>query len=188
MTETVGLTGLWLALSADWSAQGVGLRLRQPEDFDFLRALYRSTRSAEVTAAGFDPLTAAAFLNSQFELQCRHFDAHYTLGGQRLIVLASGHPVGRVELWATEAEGRPDLRLVDISLLREWRGRGLGTALLLAVQQAAAADGRSVSLHVDKLNPAGRLYTRLGFRKIADTGASWRLGWRAGKRTSARRT
>jgi hypothetical protein len=75
--ETIALTGLWLALSADWSAQGVGLR--QPEDFDFLRALYRITRMAEVAAADFDPLTAAAFLNSQFELQCRHFEAHSTL-------------------------------------------------------------------------------------------------------------
>ncbi len=186
MSANLGLTRPWIALSADWSARGVELRLRQPDDLAFLRDLYRSTRAAEVAAAGFDPLTAARFLNSQFELQGRHFEAHYTLGGQRLIVLGGNQPIGRVELWGTEADGRPDLRLVDISLLPDWQGRGLGRALLLAVQHTAMADGRSVSLHVDKLNPALRLYTRLGFRKSADTGASWRMGWRGGKRASVR--
>lgn len=169
----LGLAGVWITLPADWQARGFGLRLRQPEDLTFLRDLYRSTRAEEVAAAGFDAFTAAIFLNSQFELQCRHFDAHYTIGGQRIVVTAQGRPIGRVELWASGA----DLRLVDLSLLPEWRGKGLGAALLAAVQQAA--DGRSVSLHVDKLNRAYRLYTRMGFRKAGDTGASWRMEWRA---------
>ncbi|KJV10364.1 hypothetical protein VZ95_05385 [Elstera litoralis] len=173
MPDTIGLAGLWLALPADWQARGIGLRLRQPDDLAFLRDLYRSTRAEEVAAAGFDALTAAVFLNSQFDLQCRHFDAHYTLGGQRIVVTTQDRPIGRAELWASGA----DLRLVDLSLLPEWRGQGLGAALLAAVQQAA--EGRSVSLHVDKLNRAYRLYTRLGFRKAGDAGASWRMEWRA---------
>jgi len=168
-----------LALSADWRARGIGLRLRQPEDLAFLRDLYRSTRAGEMAAAGFDPLEAAVFLNSQFDLQCRHFDAHYASGGQRLVVMARDQPIGRMELWAGDAAGRPDLRLVDISLLPEWRGQGLGAELLAAVQRAAAAEGRSVSLHVDKFNRALRLYSRLGFRKTNDTGPSWRMEWRA---------
>ena len=187
MPDTLGLAGLWIALPADWQARGMGLRLRQPEDLTFLRDLYRSTRAGEVAAAGFDPLTAAIFLNSQFDLQCRHFDAHYVLGGQRLVVTAQDQPIGRVELWASEPEGHADLRIVDIGLLPEWRGRGLGAVLLAAVQQAAAAESRSVSLHVDKLNRAYRLYTRLGFRKAGDTGASWRMEWRAGKHRKSRR-
>ncbi len=176
-----------MALPADWQARGFGFRLRQPEDLAFLRDLYRSTRADEVAAAGFDALTAAVFLNSQFDLQCRHFDAHYGLGGQRLVVTAQGQPIGRLELWASEPEGLADLRIVDISLLPDWRGRGLGAVLLAAVQQAAAAQGRSVSLHVDKLNRAFRLYSRLGFRKAGDTGASWRMEWRAGKLRKSRR-
>lgn len=173
----MGLAGLWIALPASWRARGIGLRLRQSGDFAFLRDLYRSTRAAEVAAAGFDSLTAALFLNSQFDFQCRHFDAHYTLDGQRIVVTAQDQPIGRIELWMSDVDGRPDLRVVDISLLPEWHGQGLGAALLAAVQQAAAAEGRSVSLHVDKLNHAYRLYTRLGFRKAADTGASWRMEW-----------
>ncbi|CCG40576.1 GNAT family N-acetyltransferase [Magnetospirillum molischianum] len=178
MPENFGLAGLWIALPANWLARGIGLRLRQSDDFAFLRDLYRRTRAEEVAAAGFDSLTAALFLNSQFDLQCRHFAAHYTLGGQRIVVTAQDQPIGRIELWISDVDGRFDLRVVDISLLPEWRGQGLGAALLAAVQQAAATEGRSVSLHVDKLNRAYRLYTRLGFRKAADAGASWRMEWR----------
>ncbi|WP_428249048.1 GNAT family N-acetyltransferase [Ferrovibrio sp.] len=168
----------WLALSARAAARGFGLRLRLPEDLSFLRALYRSTRAGEVAAAGLPSLAAAVFLNSQFDLQCRHFDAHYTLGGQRLILLEQQQPIGRIELWQNSIGTRPDLRLVDISLLPAWRGQGLGAELLAALQRTAAADGRSISLHVDKNNRAYRLYSRLGFRKVADAGASWRLEWR----------
>lgn len=172
----------WLEIAPGWAARGIGLRLRQPEDLGFLRDLYRSTRAGEAAAAGLQPFAAAVFLNSQFELQCRHYDQHYTLSGQRLIILEQQHPIGRVELWANsiQASDRPqrlDLRLVDISLLPSWRGQGLGTELLAALQRSAAAHGRSISLHVDKLNRAFRLYSRLGFRKVADTGASWRLEW-----------
>lgn len=181
MPDTLGRAGLWVALPADWPGRGLALRVRQPGDMAFLRDLYRSTRAEEVAAAGFDPIAGALFLNSQFDLQCRHFDAHYTLGGQRLIVVAQDQPIGRLDLWQTETAGRPDLRLVDLSLLPAWRGQGLGAALLVAVQQAAAAQGRSVSLHVDKFNRAFTLYRRLGFKKVGDTGASWRMEWRAGR-------
>lgn len=181
MPDTLGRAGLWVALPADWSAKGVGLRLRQPGDRAFLRDLYRSTRAEEVAAAGFDPLTGALFLNSQFDLQCRHFDAHYILGGQRLIGVAQDQPIGRLDLWQNETSGRPDLRVVDLSLLPAWRGQGLGAALLVAVQQAAVEQGRSVSLHVDKFNRALNLYRRLGFKKVGDTGASWRMEWRAAR-------
>jgi ribosomal protein S18 acetylase RimI-like enzyme len=175
-----------LSLSAEWEARGIGLRLRQSEDLAFLRDLYHTTRAEEVAAAGLDALSAALFLSGQFDLQCRHFDAHHMLGGQRLVVLAGDRPIGRIDLWRTEAAGRPDLRLVDISLLPEWRGQGLGAGLLGAVQRAAADGGRSVSLHVDKMSRAIHLYRRLGFRKMADTGASWRMEWRAGGASRAR--
>ena len=51
------------------------LRLRPAAEADlpFLRALYGTTRSSEVAAAGWPPVLAEAFLASQFDLQHRHF-------------------------------------------------------------------------------------------------------------------
>ena len=75
-------------------------------------------------------------------------------------------PVGRlyVDRWPRE------VRIVDISLLPEHRGRGLGGALLAAVFAEADAAGKPVSIHVERFNPALRLYTRLGFAFREDKG------------------
>lgn len=179
MPGKIGSAALWIAPPADWLRQGIALRLRQADDRAFLRALFETTPAAQLLAASFDAGAAAPLIDSQFDFQCRHFDAHYREGGQRIIAAAHDKPIGRIELWRSDADSRRDLRIVDITLLPEWCGRGVGSALLSAVQRAAADDARSVSLHVDKMNPAYRLYARLGFRAVADAGASWRMEWRA---------
>jgi predicted N-acetyltransferase YhbS len=60
---------------------------------------------------------------------------------------------------------------------RVHRGAGIGTALLGDLLAEAAAAGRSVTIHVERFNPAPRLYQRLGFRQIADRGVYLFLGW-----------
>ena len=44
--------------------------------------------------------------------------------------------------------------------------------------EAAQADKR-VSIHVEHVNPALRLYTRLGFRPVADQGVYVLMEWSA---------
>jgi ribosomal protein S18 acetylase RimI-like enzyme len=57
-----------------------------------------------------------------------------------------------------------DWRLVDLALLPALRGRGLGAALLAALQVRAAAHGARIGLAVLRTNaPALRLYRRAGF-------------------------
>lgn len=170
-----------LDLDAQWKDKGVVVRRRRPDDLSFLRSLFRSTRWDETVAAGMPPVVAMAFLDQQFQLQCLHYDQYYVLGGRRFVVTVGQEPVGRVELWDdNSAEPGPDLRLVDISLLPQWRGMGLGTALMQAVQTLAKREGRTVSLHVDKDGAAERLYRRLGFRRTGDAGIRWRMEWSPG--------
>ncbi|TDD66980.1 GNAT family N-acetyltransferase [Jiangella aurantiaca] len=62
-------------------------------------------------------------------------------------------------------EGWTDL----VSVLREWRGRGLAGALLTAAMRAYAAGGMQYAgLDVDTDNPTGALgvYTRLGYERM----------------------
>lgn len=61
-------------------------------------------------------------------------------------------------------------RIVDISLLPAYRGRGIGTRLLTSVIAEADSAGKPVSIHVEVFNPARRLYERLGFVQIEDKG------------------
>ena len=56
------------------------------------------------------------------------------------------------------------IRLVDLCLLPAFRGRGIGTALLVDLQNEARAHGKSLDLSVAADNAgARRLYNRLGF-------------------------
>jgi ribosomal protein S18 acetylase RimI-like enzyme len=59
---------------------------------------------------------------------------------------------------------------MDIALLPERRGRGIGTRLLQELLDAGRASGRSVSIHVERENPARRLYERLGFHAVGEHG------------------
>jgi predicted GNAT family acetyltransferase len=71
------------------------------------------------------------------------------------------------------------IRIVDIALLADYCNRGLGTTLVRALQAEAAASGKPLTIHVERFNPALRLYERLGFKQIADRGVYWFMEWRA---------
>jgi ribosomal protein S18 acetylase RimI-like enzyme len=54
-----------------------------------------------------------------------------------------------------------------VAVLPEYRGKGIGTALLMRHLEAAAGLYRALSLSVSPRNPAKRLYERLGFEIVA---------------------
>ena len=71
-----------------------------------------------------------------------------------------------------------EIHLVDIALLPEFRGQGIGTRLLEVVQTEAEAAGLPVGLSVAKDNRALNLYGRLGFCRMADDGVYLKMEWR----------
>jgi GNAT superfamily N-acetyltransferase len=148
-------------------AQGLGIACRPATDADLpvLAETYVSTRAEEVAQTGWPVETQQRFLLQQFEAQHRHYRAHYP-NAQWLVIERDGVPLGRlyVEEWERE------FRLIDIALLPQARGGGIGGALLEDVIEAAAARGKGVSIHVERMNPAMRLYLRLGFAKTDEHG------------------
>lgn len=164
-----------LALPSEWAARGFVLRGETIDDLPFLERLYASVRGAELEAAGWPEEVRQSFLASQFAFQTRHYADAYA-GADFGIVARDGEPAGRLYLFRSAG----DVRVVDVSLLPEWRGGGLGTMLLQAVQAEAAAEGKTVSLHVDMMNPAQNLYRRLGFVEAGTHGPSWCMVWRSG--------
>ena len=46
-----------------------------------------------------------------------------------------------------------------------------------ALQAEAAASRKPLRIHVERFNPALRLYERLGFKQIADRGVYWFMEW-----------
>lgn len=109
----------------------------------------------------------------QFEAQDLHYRTHYPNARFQLIV-HEGRRVGRLYLH----EAGEEIRIMDIALLPEARGCGIGSLLLREILAQAAASNRVVTLHVEFNNPARRLYDRLGFRHVADEGVYLRMEWR----------
>ena len=106
-----------------------------------------------------------AFVRMQFEAQDAWWRENYPDATFDVIVV-DGEPAGRLYVY----RGDSDIRIVDIALLPEYRGRGLGSALMRDLLAEADADGKSVTIHVERMNPALRLYGRLGFSVAEDKG------------------
>ena len=154
---------------------GLTFRPETDDDIGFLRDLYVSMRWDELA-----PLTEWSeaakmdFLTQQFTLQRRHYRSAYHDAAFLVIADGAGDRIGRIYLY----HGGSDIRVVDVGLLPDRRGRGIGAALFQALFTMAQASNRSVSVHVEKFNPAQRLYERLGFRDVSEDGPYRLMEWR----------
>src|SRR5207244_12709415 len=82
------------------------------------------------------------------------------------VILVDGEPAGRLYVH----RGPSEIRIVDVALLPEQRGSGGGTRLLGDLLAEADEASKSVTIHVERMNPALRLYERLGFALAEDKG------------------
>ena len=114
-------------------------------DLPFLERLYASTRQDELSVVPWSEEQKSDFLAWQFQAQHTHYMQHYP-DADFDIILKKGKPAGRLyqETWSNE------IRIIDIALLPEYRGRGIGTRLLKDIQATARKKGLSVSIHVEK--------------------------------------
>ncbi|MBK9711275.1 MAG: GNAT family N-acetyltransferase [Kouleothrix sp.] len=145
-----------------------------PEDEPFLRRVYASTRLEELAPLGWSAEQQQAFLDQQFDAQHRHYQTYYG-DAEFLLILRDAQPIGRLYV----ARWPEQIALIDIALLPEYRGAGIGSRLLRALIDEAAAAGKPLRIHVEKFNPALRLYQRLGFYPIEDKGIYWYMEWAA---------
>ena len=100
-------------------------------------------------------------------------------GDEGVIAEVSGRSVGAawVRLFSKEAPGygfvSEDIGELTIALLPEYRGCGIGTMMLKRLLDLLARQGvHTLSLSVDPLNPALRLYKRFGFIETGTIGDS----------------
>jgi len=127
----------------------------------------------ELAPLGWADEQLAAFLKMQFTAQHRHYQATYP-NADFHVILADGNPAGR--LYADRQPG--EIRLIDIAILPQYRGAGIGSRLLADLLAEAEQAGKPVSLHVEKFNPALSWYERLGFSIVDDRGVYWFMEWR----------
>src|SRR3954454_6237190 len=152
----------------------LSLRPITPADLPFLLRVYASTREEEMAmVVDWTPEQKDAFVRSQFEAQHGWYQDHYQ-GARFDVILVDGVPAGRLYVHRRESE----IRLVDITLLPEFRGGGTGSALLRDLLAEGEAAGKRVTIHVEVFNPAMRLYERLGFLPVEERGPYRLTEWR----------
>jgi ribosomal protein S18 acetylase RimI-like enzyme len=141
--------------------------LRPVTDADraFLVELYGSTREGELAQVEWQPGAKRAFVEQQFSAQDAHYRANYP-GATLDVIEVDGEPAGRLYVH----RGPSDIRIMDIAMAPEFRGRGIGTSLLRELMAEADESGRKLSIHVEMNNPARSLYDRLGFRPAGEHG------------------
>ncbi len=141
------------------------LRPISSSDHGFLLRLYASTREEELAQVPWSEGERDAFLRHQFDAQDRNFREHYPTASFDVVEL-DGVPVGRLYV----SRRTDEIRIMDVSLLPEHRGAGIGTRLVRSILDEAARAGKRTSVHVEQHNPARRLYERLGFVPVAERG------------------
>lgn len=153
--------------------ESLSLRSITAEDDAFLARVYASSRADELAVTGWTEQLKADFCRSQFDAQSAYYAANYP-GASFQIIERNGWPVGRlyVDRWEKE------IRIVDITLLSEFRGSGIGTKLLRELQDEARQAAKSVTIHVERFNRALTLYQRLGFEQVEDKGVYLLMEWK----------
>jgi GNAT superfamily N-acetyltransferase len=149
------------------------LRPATPADREFFVRLYRSTRDEELRLTDWDEARKDEFVRQQFAAQDAYYREHYP-GASLDVIEDEGDRVGRLYVHRRPAE----IRLMDITLAPEARGRGIGSQLLRRLMDEAECEKKPLTIHVEVFNPARRLYDRLGFEAVEDRGVYQLLSWR----------
>jgi len=152
---------------------GLSVRRERSGDRAFLERLYASAREHEMRMLDWPAGAKKEFLHQQFQAQHAHYRQHYSDAKFWIIELGK-NPVGRLYVQMRDEE----IRLMDIALVPEHKGKGIGTALMRRVLYIAAERGVAVRLHVEPDNRAVSLYHRLGFFKLDDRGVYQFMEWR----------
>ena len=140
----------------------IHLRPTVPADRPFCLHLFSLIRTDEMQAGHWEP----AMRNHFMEMQFTSHEAHLRQAGEaddRMIVMSDqpdAQPIGRVVVFRRESE----FHVADLSLLPEFRQRGIGTHLLTSLQEEARIRGLPLRLYCLRTNPAVDLYRHLGFR------------------------
>ncbi|CAN5213997.1 hypothetical protein BH20ACI1_BH20ACI1_17870 [soil metagenome] len=134
-------------------------------DYPLLFEIYISSRADELKFVPWTDEQKNAFLETQFQAQTDHYYSTYSDGSFDLIKLED-QPAGRL----FQAELDDEIRIIDLTLLPQFRNRGIGTLLLSEVLESGANQKKSVTIYLDTDNPAQTLFSRLDFIPVADDG------------------
>jgi len=153
--------------------EALGLRLRAAieDDEEFLRTLFAQTN---VTLQSLPLELQTALLDMQYRGRELTYSTQYPEAQNSIICLDEDTCVGRL-LMDRRAE---TFRVIDLAILPQWQGRGIGSGILKDLAQESRHRGVKLHLRVTKENRALELYLRLGFEIDGGDDISYEMSWK----------
>lgn len=162
------------------------LRPVTADDDAFLFKVYAGTRAEEMAMTDWLPVQQTAFLKMQFKLQKNGYESQFP-NAEHVIINFKGVPIGRMMVDRTM---ETEIHGVDIALLPESRGAGVGSYLVKNLLEEARAAGVPFRIQVEHWNHrAIQLYDRLGFARTGESPTHVAMEWtpKPAKRRAAKR-
>lgn len=132
----------------------VELRPARPDDYDFLYRLHQASMKEYIAQVwGWDETWQQNYF-------AQHFDPTVSQ-----IIRLRDQDNGVVSILERETEWFINL----IEILPEYQRHGIGTAVIQTILDEGKRQGKPVALQVLKINPAQKLYARLGFTLVGET-------------------
>ena len=141
------------------------LRQALPDDEEFLLKVFESACERILPYLPLDAAGKQRFVRSQYDAMTSSRLQIFPDCSREIIEIGA-RPAGFLSL---DRNGTR-VRIVDITLLPEFRNMGIGGALLRRILAEADECRMAVDLRVERDNPAKRLYERIGFTMVADDG------------------
>ena len=146
-------------------------------DFDepFLLTVYTSIRAEEMAVVAWSDEQKNAFLTMQLQAQHNYYLSRYPNATYSIINL-DGQPIGKLYI-----ERQADkIKILDITILPEYRNRGAGTKLIAEILQTGEHSEKPVQIYIENYNPSANLFSRLGFHSVAEEGINLLWQWSPG--------
>lgn len=154
------------------------LRAAQRADAEFQFDLFRANHGAMLASGGLPEATIDNLLAMQFRARAASYQEKFP-HARRSILEAGDGPIGELigELIVSE-ETDGALYIVDVALRPEWRGRGVGGALMRSVVASCGLDGGVRAMAALSNQPSRKMFARLGFVETGSDEVFVELRWR----------
>ena len=146
----------------------VTLRPVSPEDEPILIGIYGAARAAELALVTWDEAQKESFVRAQFLAQRDHYRRHFP-GAEYRLILIDDEPAGRLYVY----RGDQEIRILELTILPEYRNRGAGGELVDALIAEAAQSSRRLRIYIEVFNPSAAFFERRGFVKTENDGINF---------------
>ncbi|WPC43959.1 GNAT family N-acetyltransferase [Clostridium sp. JS66] len=149
----------------------ISIEVLEAKHEDMLLKIFKESRQDLTWISGITEEQKESIIAQQFMMEQQQLMEMYP-EAQLNIITMDGKPIGRLYIYY----GKTVDRILEIGLLEEYRGRGIGRKIVTTVVGNAVEKEKTVSLQVAWFNQgAYAFYEKLGFKVVENKGIAYEM-------------